>query len=223
MALIDILVVGLVLAFIISRFFRHELPKDTRKPGERKMPDWQGIAQAFQAREQAGDDMAKPNRKVRKPKVVDVKGLSGIELLKAHDDSFDEMTFKDGTAKAYQYFYQCWNAMDVPGLDKLCGPELMAQLEQTLEDYKRRGAKPEVLVNRVDKVELLNVDVKRKTAVVEVTIDALQSEGEVTAGKTIANQALPRTTRSVWVLARALTSDDPNWELQSIRHEGAKA
>lgn len=220
MALIDILILGLVLAFVVSRFFKHDLPTDPRKKGDRRM-DWQDLTQRLMPVASAEGD-GKP-AKPRKAKVVDVVGLSGVELLKATDEGFDEQVFKDGVAKAYTYFYQCWNAMDVPGLDKLCGPELMARLEASLKDYTKRGATPEVVVSAVEGVEIVAAKVKAKTAVVEVRIRATQSEGEVKAGKEIANQALPKPVQVVWVLARALTSDDPNWELQSMTHEGAKA
>lgn len=222
MALIDLLVVGLVLAFVVSRFLKHDLPKDQRPKGERKF-DWQEFTRRMTPA--MGDEPLKPERvtKARKAKVVDVKGLSGVELLQATDETFEEERFKDGVAKAYRYFYQCWNAMDVDGLDKLCGPDLLGQLRNSLADYKKRGAKPEVVVNDISSVEILKASLKARTAVVEVRIKARQSEGEIKAGKTIANQALPHAVQSVWVLARALTSDDPNWELQSIKHEGAKA
>lgn len=220
MALIDIFILGLVLAFVVSRFFKHDLPSDPRKKGDRRM-DWQELTQRMMP--VAGDEGDAKPAKGRKTKVVDVKGLSGLELLKATDEGFDEQVFKDGVAKAYTYFYQCWNARDIVGLDKLCGPELMAQLETSLKDYAKRGAKPEVVVNAVEGVEIITANVKAKTAVVESRITATQSEGEIKAGKDIANQALPKPVAVVWVLARALTSDDPNWELQSMKHEGAKA
>ncbi|MFZ2586745.1 MAG: TIM44-like domain-containing protein [Alphaproteobacteria bacterium] len=220
MALIDLIILGLVLAFVISRFMKHDLPSDPRAPKDRVF-DWKEFAQSMTPRgdaEQGGKAV-----KARAAKIVDMKGLSGVELLKTVDEGFDEAQFKQGVEQAYKYFYKSWNAKDVAGLDKLCGPELMGQLEASLKDYAKRGATPEVLVNRVDGVEIVSARLKAKTAIVEAKISALQSEGEVMAGKTVANQAQPRPVSVVWVLARATTSDDPNWELQKIVHEGAKA
>ncbi|MCP5405622.1 MAG: TIM44-like domain-containing protein [Pseudomonadaceae bacterium] len=218
MALIDILVVGLVLAVVVSRFMGFKLPHDPR-PRKNRKGDLARLGQRMMAAEAQSS-----GKKVKAAKEVkpDVSGLKGIAKLQALDNQFDERDFKDGTAQAYKYFYQSWNAMDVAALDKLCGPALLEQLEASLDDYRDRGAKPQVVVNEVRDVEIIKADVKAMTAVVEARITALQSEDEVVA-KRGATQALPHEVVVTWVLARALGSDDPNWELQQIRHEGGRA
>lgn len=220
MALIDILITGLILAVVVSRFIKFDLPKDPRSRKERK-----GLVEDFRAAMGPRDKVSQPGRATRRgtsKAVVDVSALSGMDKLKTLDSGFDEQVFKDGTASAYRYFYQSWNAMDVEALDKLCGPELLAQLEDSLDDYRNRGAKPQVVVNDVRVVDVVDADVKAKTAVVRARITAFQSDDEVVA-KRGATQALPHEVVVEWVLARPLTSDDPNWELQRIDHVGGKA
>lgn len=219
MALIDLLITGLILVVVISRFIKFNLPKDPRARGQRGNDFNQWLAGMARG---ASPETGTPRRKKPAKPVVDVAALDGLAKLKALDAGFDEDSFKQGTAAAYRYFYTSWNAMDVPALDKLCGPELLAQLEASLEDYRERGATPQVVVSDVRSVDIVDADVKAKTAVVRARIVAVQSDDEVVAGKG-ANQAQPREVVVEWVLARPLTSDDPNWELQRIEHIGGRA
>lgn len=229
MALIDIIVVVLVLAFVVSRFTGFSLPKDPRKPQERR-GDWEQLKQKFGAPPPQVKDITpvtavKAPKKPVKPK-VDVSGLSGIEQVKALDASFSEEGFKQGVEAAYKYFYQCWNNLDEEGLDNLCGTALMDKLTVQLADHKKHKTKPQVLINSIDAVEIADARVKGRSAVIEVLITATQSEDEIGVAKKRKGGAtgpVVHQQQVKWVLARALNSDDPNWELQDIKPVGGRA
>lgn len=227
MALIDLIVVVLVLAFVVSRFLGFKLPKDPRKPQERRM-DWQELKQKFgpppPLKNVTPASPAKASKKPAKAK-VDVSGLEGVEKIKALDEGFDETTFKQGVEAAYRYFYDCWNKLDEEGLDNLCGTALMDKLEVQLAAYRKSKTKPQVLVNRIDAIEIADARVKGRSAVIDVLITATQSEDEVGVTKRSKGNPGPVVHKQevVWVLARALGSDDPNWELQDIRPQGGRA
>jgi predicted lipid-binding transport protein (Tim44 family) len=227
MALIDILVVVLVLAFVVSRFTGFKLPKDPRKPQERRN-DWEQLKQKFGAPQEATKDITPAAKVVKKPAKakVDVSGLSGIEQIKALDAGFDEEGFRQGVEAAYRYFYDCWNRLDEEGLDNLCGTALMDKLEVQLAEHRKRKTKPQVLVNSIDAVEITDAKVKGRSAVIEVIVTATQSEDEIGVarkGKGGASGPVVHQQQVRWVLARALGSDDPNWELQDIKPAGGRA
>ena len=154
-------------------------------------------------------------------KAENAKNLTGIDKIRALDDTFDEQRFEEGVKSAYRYFYDRWNAADEEGLDALCGPQLLAELSLTLDNLAKRGLSQTVTVHDVTDVEIKSARVTGRTAVIEVLIHARQSETQGTPGETTEGTA--HTAQSRWVLARALGSDDPNWELQSMRPAGAQA
>lgn len=215
--MLDILIIVLVGVVVASRFFKFKLPDDTRDKAARKA-DYERLfkqpkaatrpEEPATADEEQGDDeaqMAKPLPKARKAKVLsakDVANLPGLAQVQALDPTFDPAVFAEGTAAAYRYFQECYAAKDVEGLDNLCGPALLAQLEGELNSEEFRPAK----VDEVGVPVIMSARVNGKTAVLEVEIPAT-----VRVGK-----AGPRAVRDRWVLARALGGDDPNWELQSL-------
>lgn len=216
--MLDILILLLVGVVVASRFFKFKLPDDTRDKAARKA-DFERLFkqpkavarpnEAATADDEQGDeegaDAVKPLPKARKAKALsakDVADLPGLAQVQALDPTFDPAVFAEGTAAAYRYFQECYAAKDVEGLDNLCGPALLAQLEGELNSEEYRPAK----VDEVGVPVIISARVNGKTAVLEVEIPAT-----VRVGK-----AGPRAVRDRWVLARALGGDDPNWELQSL-------
>jgi len=213
----DILIFLIVGVVVASRFFKFKLPDDTRDKAVRKA-DFERLFKQPKAvarpdevatadDEPGGDEgqVAKPLPKARKAKVLtakDVADLPGLAQVQALDPAFDPVVFAEGTVAAYRYFQECYAAKDVEGLDNLCGPALLAQLEGELKSEEFRPAR----VDEVGMPVILHARVNGKTAVLEVEISAT-----VRVGK-----AGPRVVRDRWVLARALGGDDPNWELQSL-------
>lgn len=225
MAFIDILIVLGVVLFAASRFFAHKLPKDDRPKGSGKK-DWESLLQrtrppeATEAAKPAGPKKARPS--LAEIKAENAKNLTGLEKIRALDESFDEERFIEGVKTAYRYFYDRWNAADEEGLDALCGPQLLAELSARLEALAKRGVRQTVVVEDVPAVEIKSARVNGRTAVIDVVVYARQSETEGPLGEKNTVSA-PHAAQSRWVLARALSSDDPNWELQSIHPAGLQA
>jgi predicted lipid-binding transport protein (Tim44 family) len=231
MTWIDFLVIGLVVAFIASRFFGHKLPQDPRKPADRRM-DWGRLksvmSDGIAVRETGKTTKARESKKSRlsppKPKAVDVSGLSGVALIQALDDGFSADKFRTTVTEMYRTFYKLWNKMDEVELARLCSPDMMDTLKKSLADYRKKGLKPMVSINNVD-VEVGEARMNGRAAVVEAVITSTQTDDDVGVRerrKQPAN-ALPHTVKVTWLLARAIGTDDPTWELQSITHMGAKA
>ena len=221
--MLDLIIIALVAAIVVSRFTKFKLPKDPRDRAQRKgdldrlrrpptpredgsnVVDITAATEAIPATSQAAPaSKAKQERAQREA----AKNLTGLAKIKALDTGFDEQAFLDGTRQAYLFFYTCWNAKDEEGLAKLCAPTLHDRLVAEMAD---RSWRP-VQVDEIFEVELKNARVHGKTAVIEVQFDTREREGTMPA------RALQRR----WVLARPLGSDDPNWELEDI-HTGADA
>lgn len=205
MTLIDILIIGLVAVWVVTRFTKFKLPKDDRKPEQRSNPgDWRQLGRRALVQDEAP---AAPARAVKKPtpKKADLSGLDGLGQIKALDTNFDEARFLEGAVAAYGYFYDRWNARDAEALANLCAPQLMRKLEPELDD-----AVP-VAVSGTPAAQIAEARVNGRTAVIEVDFSATHSE----------DGGPKHTVRSRWVLARPLNSDDPNWELQQVRQEPA--
>ncbi len=221
MAFIDILIVLGVVLFAASRFFAHKLPRDDRPKGSAKK-DWESLLSRPRTAEPEKPAAPKKARaSLAEIKAESAKNLTGIEKIRALDENFDEERFVNGVKTAYHYFYDRWNAADEEGLDALCGPQLLSELSSNLEALAKRGVRQTVTVEEVQDVEIKSARVNGRTAVIEVLIHARQSESEGPLGEKAIGA--PHTAQSRWVLARALGSDDPNWELQSMHPAGAQA
>lgn len=214
---LDILIILGIGAFVASRFFGYRLPKDNTPKDSRH--GWQELLDKLQppnphepAERRTGGipPETRPEKAPKQPKASKV-AAGPLAPLQAADPSFDEASFLEGAAAAYHYFYERLNALDAEGLDNLCGPQLMAELELQLEGYRESDTTPNVQVRDVTP-RITATRVTGRTAIVTVQFTALQAEGPATGGKPTA----ARTLKQTWVFARAVGSADPNWELQSI-------
>jgi predicted lipid-binding transport protein (Tim44 family) len=211
--MIDLIVIALVAAIVVSRFTKFKLPKDPRDAAQRRndldllrgkplmrddapsnVVDITAQTEARKA-EAAGKPTAQASREA-------VKHLSGLAKIKALDSGFREEDFLEGAKAAYGYFYQSWNAKDEEALENLCAPGLYDRVAVELQSDDWQP----VQVDDLRDAEILSARVHGKTAVIEVQFESVEREGEGT----------PRTMRRRWVLARPLGSEDPNWELESM-------
>jgi predicted lipid-binding transport protein (Tim44 family) len=221
MSLIDVLVIALIGALVASRFLKFKLPKDDR-PAAQKRADleklrhlWgerpvdpaapkqgQGVTEVMQpAREKPLKEVGRS----KAPSAPDAKNLIGVAKIAALDPSFVESDFLAGARAAYGYFYACWNAKDEAGMDNLCAPTL---LNRVVGEWRAADYAP-VVVDEVTDARISTARVTGKTAIVEVAFTAVHRVGS----------AVPRPVRSTWVMARAMNSEDPNWELQDQREQ----
>lgn len=214
-AWLDLVIIGLVLALVVSRFFSFKLPTDTRDAAARKAEFDQLFGrrknqrEAYQETPPADDEVegevTEPVTPTRRKAVLgprDVAHLEGLEQIKALDPNFDRAEFVGGAIAAYGYFYECYNARDQEGIINLCGPQFE---QEVLAEWESNPAK--IVVEAEPKATLQGARLNGRTAVLEVLFTATHRVGK----------AAPQTVRAVWVFARAVGSPDPNWELQTIQ------
>jgi len=213
--MIDLIVIALVAAIVVSRFTKFKLPKDPRDAAQRRS-DLDRLRRNPLMRDETPNNVVDITDQTEARKTGPVvsaheqakaareaaKNLSGLAKIKALDAGFKEDEFLEGAKAAYTYFYQSWNAKDEEALANLCAPALYDRLLVELHD---RIWQP-VYIDDLRDAMILNARVHGKTAVIDVQFDSLEREGEATA----------RRMQRRWVLARPLNSDDPNWELEHI-------
>lgn len=201
MTLVDVIVLILVAAFIVTRFTKFNLPHDPRDKHARRQ-DWGRLTQSVVNE----DAPLKPKAPPVAPKTVGkgpAKTLTDMDKLKLADPAFSEAAFLDGARGAYAYFYSAWNDKDEEALANLCAPALV---DRIVAGWGDKNGWSKVSVEDITSAALGKVRLHGKTAIAEVDFVARQQEG----------RGVAREVRSRWTLARALTSDDPNWEVQDI-------
>lgn len=228
MGLIDIIVLALVLAFVVSRFTKFKLPKDPRDTATRRsdlerlrgrplvrddepnVVDITPVTESKTVGKTADKAAGQPEapKAPRKPSLKELqeqaKGLSGMAKIKVLEPGFDEAAFLEGAKGAYTYFNTRWNARDEDGLHNLCAPGLFDRLVPELHDDKTWQP---ITIDEITNATVAGARVHGKTVVMDVDFTAVEREGK----------GAPVTRTSRWVLARPLASEDPNWELQDIK------
>jgi len=215
---LDLLIILAIGIFVATRFFGFKLPDDPTPKGKRE--GWKDLIDKLQPpnphqpAEQKSDGIPLETQKAAAKKPVKLTGLAAI---KEADPGFEEATFLHGVEKAYHYFYESWNAQDEEALAHLASPQLMENLAPQMEDFETRDTIPNVAVEKITHLRIESARLAGRTAIIEVSITAKQREGEGT--KTGPLQTVTQT----WVLARPLTSSDPNWELANIKRDALDA
>lgn len=217
MSVWDVVVLVLVGALVVSRFLIFKLPKDSRDKATRKKAYKADLQQVFgklgsrdlQTQKEVEKDL-QPEKKpaeapvVKKLRLKELESMSGLDQVKAMDSAFDETRFLDGARRAHAYFYQCWNARDLDGLAGLCAPVLTNRIAAQWEDDWHK-----MNVGDVSEARIVSARVSGRTAIVEAELVASHKE----------KRGVARTVTSRWLLARAIGSTEPDWELEDMRVE----
>ncbi|MDD9912819.1 MAG: Tim44/TimA family putative adaptor protein [Alphaproteobacteria bacterium] len=200
MPVIDLIIIILIGFFVFTRFFGQKLPIDK---------------QLKQAKKIAGARVV-DFPKTPQPEKDDGK-IAGLADLKQADPSFREKDFLAGAKKAYQFFYKSWNEKDDEKLANLVSPNLLDQLIADLNEMDEKKQSPAVKIESINTVKILEARLHGKSALIDVQFTVKQSENTMKEGGSFVGKEKPiKEIKTVWTFARALTAEDPNWELESI-------
>lgn len=226
MSVWDIVVLVLIGGLVLSRFLIFKLPKDTRDKatrkgaykndfqnlfnGARKADPKAGFGRDGERQKSAAPKDVTPARKpveapvVKKMRLKELEAMGGMEQVKAMDPAFSEKKFLEGAKRAHAYFYKCWNERDLEGLAELCSPVLVNRIAAEWEDGWQK-----LQVSDVKEAHIGNARVSGRTAIVEAELVAQHKQGRKAA----------EDVTSRWLLARAIGSSEPDWELQDMKVE----
>ena len=211
--LIDLIIFIVVGVFIYTRFFGHKLPGGKPKNLFGAQPKKRRTRQAHL--KPVPTQQEKPAQQAA-AKVVPLKPTKqGLAGLKEVDSTFNEKEFVAGAKHAFGMYYTAWVEKDEETLADLLTPNLFDDVMDELETAAQEGKTPYLELD--DKIEATLVDgrLNGRTAIVEVKYSAHMVQDYISqTAKTSRKKA--KTVSQVWVWARPVGSEDPNWELQAI-------
>ena len=141
-------------------------------------------------------------------------GKSLTAMMQA-DPSFDPEQFLDGAKTAYEMVVSAFAEGDEATLKQLLGPEVLQGFERAIAERDERGEKLESTLVGIDKADLIEAEIKNKSAyvtvkfvseLISVTRDAEDDVVEGDAQKV-------REVTDIWTFCRDLASKNPNWKL----------
>jgi predicted lipid-binding transport protein (Tim44 family) len=141
-------------------------------------------------------------------------GQSLTGLMRA-DPGFDPTHFLDGAKAAYEMVVMAFAQGDEATLNQLLGSDVYDGFQRAIRERETRGEKVESSLVGIDKADIIEAEVKNRTAyvtvkfvseLISVTRDA---EGEVVEG----DPKKVREVTDIWTFARDVSSKNPNWKL----------
>src|SRR5512143_926411 len=141
-------------------------------------------------------------------------GQSLTALMRA-DPSFDPGHFLDGAKMAYEAIVMAFAEGDDATLKQLLGNDVYEGFARAIRERESRGEKVQSSLVGIDKADIIEAEVKNRTAyvtvkfvseLISVTRDA---EDEVVEG----DPKKVREVTDIWTFARDIASKNPNWKL----------
>jgi predicted lipid-binding transport protein (Tim44 family) len=141
-------------------------------------------------------------------------GQSLTELMRA-DPGFDPGQFLDGAKAAYDMIVTAFAQGDEAELSQLLGTDVFEGFQRAIREREARGEKVESSLVGIDRADIIEAEVKNRTAyvtvkfvseLISVTRDA---DGEVVEG----DPKKLREVTDIWTFTREVASRNPNWKL----------
>lgn len=138
-----------------------------------------------------------------------------LTALMRAEPSFDPSHFLDGAKVAYEMIVTSFAEGDEALLKQLLGAEVFEGFETAIREREARNEKVESNLVGIDKADIIEAEVRNRTAyvtvkfvskLVSVTRDA---DGEVVEG----DAKKVREVTDIWTFAREVNSRNPNWKL----------
>jgi predicted lipid-binding transport protein (Tim44 family) len=141
-------------------------------------------------------------------------GQSLTALMRA-DPGFDPGQFLDGAKGAYEMIVMAFAEGDEASLKQLLGEDVFEGFSRAIREREARGEKVESSLVGIDKADIIESEVKNRTAYVTVKFVSelisvtRDSDGEVVEG----DPKKVREVTDIWTFCRDIASKNPNWKL----------
>ena len=131
------------------------------------------------------------------------------------DPAFDPREFLQGAKFAYEEIVKAFAEGNKRTLRQLLNEEVFDGFVGAIIEREERDEQVETTFVGIDKADIIEADLKRKTAQVTVKfVSQLITATRDKAGKVIdGDPAKVREVTDIWTFAREVTSRDPNWKL----------
>jgi len=139
----------------------------------------------------------------------------GLDALVRAEPSFNPGEFLNGAKAAYEMIVVAFANGDRKSLKNLLSRDVYDGFDRAIGEREKRGEKVETTFVSIDGAELVNVELKGRSAQATVRFHSkLITATRDSAGKVVdgSPDSVVDVT-DVWTFARTLGSRDPNWQL----------
>lgn len=221
MSILDLIIIGVLVYFIYTRFTSTNLPKGNNKQNRVSGVKFKVISSKDEnSKEQIekiiakARDLSRQNQKEKEEK----ENLEGLEKIMAYDISFTEKKFLKGAKKAYYWFYDCLNKDDESGLESILSPRIYSQIVERLDEFDAKDQQELITILNLDEPVILECRTVAKTAFIDVKYKA-ELEIVIISNKDKQEISKQKESREVvWTWARNIVSTDPNWQLDEVKN-----
>lgn len=144
---------------------------------------------------------------------------AGLQKIQRADPSFTPDGFLGGARAAFESIVQAFAAGDLRSLKPLLSDTVFDQFRQAVKTRETAGQTLETTLVGIDKADIIEADMRDRTAVVTVSFRSEQVNViRDKDGNTVEGDAthVDRIT-DIWTFARNTRSRDPNWTLIATR------
>lgn len=140
-----------------------------------------------------------------------------LAAMKMAEPGFSLNTFLQGARGAYEMIVMAYERGDLSAIRPFLGPEVFDTFAGAVQSREAEGLTVEANFNGLREMVLTEATFDRDTREGELTVRFLgeltsvirDRNGEIIEG----NATTPKKQRDVWIFARKMGADDPNWLL----------
>lgn len=139
----------------------------------------------------------------------------GLVDIRKSDLDFDPAQFLSGAKTAYEMIVVAFAEGNKRALRQLLGKDVFDGFVGAIEERAERGEKIDSSFIGIDKANMIEAELKRKSAQITVKFisqlitSTIDKEGKVIDG----DPKKVREVTDIWTFARDLSTRDPNWKL----------
>ncbi len=139
----------------------------------------------------------------------------GLDKLDAAERGFDAHMFAEGAKGAYEMIVTAFAAGDKAMLRNLLSKEVLDSFTQVISDRESRGEHVETTFVSLDKSQIVDVQIRGKTANITVAFDSKLITATYDNSRQLVDGDPEKivSVSDVWTFARDIGSNDPNWRL----------
>ncbi len=136
-----------------------------------------------------------------------------IKAIKKIDPTFTLQSFLKGAEGAFEAVLAAYSNSKQNQLKFLLSDEIYSDFAADLEAYEAKGKSPKVTLVSIEKPEIAEVEIKGKTAQIDVKFMSEQINFVEDAGGEVIEGSKSRIERvqDIWVFERDLASSKPKW------------
>jgi predicted lipid-binding transport protein (Tim44 family) len=145
-----------------------------------------------------------------------ISSLAGVmDQIKTLDPAFDEKTFLQGAKAAFALTVEGFVKGDLTPVARWLAPSVLARFQTAIEARRTAGETLEGHIERIAEADVTTARLEGARALLTVSFTSYQENvvrnaaGHILSGEPGQTEAI----HDMWVFARDLSSDDPNWQL----------